>query len=78
MEVVIRIALMFFFIQFLVVMTMMAVTLLLARPEGPFLGRESGREAIRRSFAFLTHVPSQVFGFMVRLMRFLHFLPGTH
>ena len=39
MEVVIRIAHMFFFIQFLVVMTIMAVALLLAQVEVPVLGR---------------------------------------
>jgi hypothetical protein len=41
MEVIIRIALMFFFIQFLVVMTIMIVALLLARPEVPVWGREA-------------------------------------
>ena len=40
MELVIRIALMFFFIQFLVVVTVMAVALLLAMPEVPIVGSE--------------------------------------
>jgi hypothetical protein len=38
MELVIRIALMFFFIQFLVVVTVMTVALLLAMPEVPIWG----------------------------------------
>lgn len=75
MEAIIRIALMFFFIQFLVVMTMMTVALLLARPEVPVLGRESGLGAISRSFAFVIHLPAQVLrsgGHLVRLVRSLH------
>jgi hypothetical protein len=39
MEFVIRIVLMFFFIQFLAVTTLMTVALLLARPEVPTMGR---------------------------------------
>lgn len=75
MEVIIRIALMFFFIQFLVVITIMTVALLLARPEVPVLGRESGLGAISRSFAFVIHLPNQVFrsvGRLIHLRRFLH------
>jgi competence protein ComGC len=42
MEVVIRVALMFFLIQFLVVLTIMIVALLLARPEAPLWSRAAG------------------------------------
>jgi hypothetical protein len=75
MEIVIRIALMFFFIQFLVVVTIMSVALLLARLEVPVLGRMAGRGVISRSFAFVIHLPCQVFRFMLRRMhngRFFH------
>ncbi|MGD1101824.1 MAG: hypothetical protein ABSA59_07120 [Terriglobia bacterium] len=74
MEVIIRIALMFFFIQFLVVMTIMIVALLLARSEVPALGREPGHEALSRSFAFVIHLPSRVLGSVVRLVRSMHSL----
>ena len=58
--VIIQIALMFFFIQFLVVLTIMIVALLLARPEIPVWGREHGHDALRRSFAFVIHLPRRV------------------
>ena len=67
MEVVIQIALMFFFIQFLVVMTIMSVALLLERPDAPILGRTLGHAALSRSFAFVSNLPSRVQGSVVRL-----------
>ena len=78
MEVIIRIILVFFFIQFLVVMTMMTVALLLARLEVPVLGRESWLGAISRSFAFVIHLPSQILGSVVRLMHLRRFLHSVH
>jgi type II secretory pathway pseudopilin PulG len=72
MEVIIRIALMFFFIQFLVVMTIMAVALLLARPEVPALGRETGRQALSRSYAFVIHLPSRLYRSVARQVHFAH------
>jgi hypothetical protein len=72
MEVIIRIALIFFFIQFLVVMTIMTVALLLARPEVPALGREIRHQAISRSYAFVIHLPSRVYRSVARLVHFAH------
>ena len=67
MEVIIRIALMFFFIQFLVVVTIMVVALLLARPEVPVFGCETGRVGLKRSYAFIIHLPSRLLHSVVRL-----------
>jgi len=78
MEVIIRVVLMFFFVQFLVVTIMMVVALLLARLEVPPLGRESGHAALRRSLAFVIHLPSQVLRSVTRLMHFMHLLRGAH
>ena len=74
MEDITRIALMLFFIQFLVVTTIMIVALVLARPEVLVLGRESGLGAISRCIAFAIHLPSQIFRSVVRLMHFRRFL----
>jgi hypothetical protein len=65
---IIRIALMFFLIQFLVVLTIMVVALLVARPEAPLL----------RSLAFLISLPGRALRVVVRLARFVRsklFLP---
>jgi hypothetical protein len=71
-EVVVRIALLFFLIQFLVVMTIMIAALLLARPDVPVLGRESGRAAIRRSHAFVIRLPSYVLRSLLHLAHCMH------
>lgn len=71
MGVVIRIVLMFFLIEFLVVLTIMVVALLLTRPKVPLLGRESGPQAILRSLAFVLSLPRRGFGRASRLGRFL-------
>ncbi len=55
MEFIIRIVLMFLFIQFVVVMTIMSVALLLARTEVPTLGREFGNKVLR-SIVRLLHL----------------------
>lgn len=78
MEVIIRIALMFFFIQFLVVTTIMTVALLLARLEVPALGREPGHETLRRSFAFVIHLPSRALRSVVRRLHSMHSLWSVH
>ena len=69
MGVVLQIALAFFLIQFLVVLTIMVVALLLARPDVPLLGRETGSEAILRSLAFVGAVPRRTYGSVSRLAR---------
>jgi hypothetical protein len=76
MEVIIRIALMFFFIQFLVVVTIMIVALLLAQIEAPVLGRGLGQDALRRSFAMAAHLPGRAFRSVVRLVHSMHSLRG--
>jgi uncharacterized membrane protein (UPF0182 family) len=78
MEVIIRIALMFFFIQFLVVMTIMTVALLLARPEIPVWGHEPGHDALRRGFALVIHLPNRVLHSVMRLVHSMHSLRSAH
>ena len=72
MELAIRIALMFFFIQFLVVVTIMTVALLLARPEVPVLGRESCLAVLKRWVAPALHLPSRGFRSIVRRVQSMH------
>ena len=72
MELVIRIALMFFFIQFLVVMTIITVALLLAMPEVPMWGRELGPAWLKRSVAMARHLPSRGFRSVVRRVQSAH------
>ena len=57
MEVIIRVILMFFFIQFLVLITVMAVSLLLVRHEVPVLGREPGQRGTWTKFR-ICHPPA--------------------
>jgi hypothetical protein len=78
MEVIIRMVLMFFFIQFVVVMTIMTVALLLARPEVPALGRELGYDALKRSFARAVHFPGRVRRSVGRLAHSAHSLRSVH
>ncbi|MFZ0962658.1 MAG: hypothetical protein WAO35_17450 [Terriglobia bacterium] len=77
MKVVIRVVLMFFFIQFVVVMTIMVLALLLARPEVPALSRGTGN-AWRRSFAFVIHLPKRILRSVARLMHHMHLLGSVH
>lgn len=72
MEIIIRIALMFFFIQFLVVVTIMSVALLLARPKDSEWVCEPGHAAMRRSFIFVTHLPSRILRSAARLLHSMH------
>ncbi len=67
MGVILRIALAFFLIQFLVVLTIMVVALLVARPDVPLLGRETGTAAILRSLAFVGGLPRRTYGSAARL-----------
>ncbi len=69
MEVIIRITLMFFFVQFLVVSTIMIVALLLARPAELVLDRQSGHGVLSRGFASVIHLPSRVLHSASRLAR---------
>jgi len=72
MELVIRIALMFCFIQFLVIVTIMTVTLLMARPGVPVWSREPGRAAFVRAVAFAIHLPGRGFRSVVRRVQSTH------
>jgi hypothetical protein len=78
MEVIIQMALMFFFIQFLVVSTIMIVALLLARPEVPALGRELGHGGLRRGFASVIHIPGRVRRSVARWVHSAHSLRSVH
>jgi hypothetical protein len=77
MGVIIRVILMFLFIQFVVLITVMAVSLLLVRHEVPVLGRETGQEARGQSFAFVMHLPRRVLRSVVHRAQSMH-LPGVH
>jgi hypothetical protein len=72
MELVIRIALMFFFIQFVVIVTLMSMTLLMVRPGIPIWGREPGRAVLVRSVAFAIHLPGRGFRSVVRRVKSVH------
>jgi hypothetical protein len=72
MEAIIRVILMFFFIQFLVVITIMAVAMLSARQEVPVLGREPGKGTCGFSFAFVTHLANRVIRSGVRLVQSMY------
>ena len=72
MELVIRIALMFFFIQFLVVVTVMAVALLLAMPEVPIVGSELDIAWLKRSVVLALHLPSRGFRSVARRVQSTH------
>ncbi len=76
MGVIIRVILMFVFIQFVVLITVMAVSLLLVRHEVPVLGREPGQETRGQSFAFVIHLPRRVLRSVVRLAQSMH-LPSV-
>jgi len=78
MELIIRLVLMFVFIQFLVVMTIMTVALLLARPEVPLLGCEPGHEAIRRSYECLIHLPLRTIRSVGRWVHSMRLLRSAH
>jgi len=77
MGVIIRVILMFLFIQFVVLITVMAVSLLLVRHEVPVLGREPGHEARGPSLAFVIHLPRRVLRSVVRRAQSMH-LHGVH
>ena len=67
MEVIVQIVLMFIFIQFVVVMTIMSVALLLVRPELSVFGDDPAYEGLRRNFAFVIHLPSRARHSFLRL-----------
>jgi hypothetical protein len=58
-DVIVRIALVFFLIQFLVILTVMLVALLRAQPEVPLLDRESTQQALRQSLAVIVGLPGR-------------------
>jgi hypothetical protein len=72
MEVIVQVALLFLFIQFLVVMTIMTVALLLAREEVAGLGRAPGHRSLRRSFAAFIHLPGRVVRYAARRLNAAH------
>jgi hypothetical protein len=67
MEFIIRMTLMFFFVQFLVVSTIMVVALLLARTEG--VVSQPGPNVLSRSFVSVANWPSRIVRSVVRLVR---------
>ena len=78
MDVIIRIVLTFLLIQTLLVIAIMIVALLVARPEVPLLGRELRSQALTRSLHFLTRLLHRGFRLVARLARFVRtklFLP---
>jgi len=78
MLVIIQIALIFFLVQFLVVLAIMIVALLLARPEIPVWGRETGHDALQRSFKYVIHLPGRVLRSLVHRAHSTDFLHSAH
>jgi len=76
MEIVVRMILLFIFIQFLVVVTIMSVAILLARPEYPMFG-DMGHEALGRTLGFVIHAPVGTFRSSLRLVHQLR-IRGRH
>ena len=77
MEVIIQLALMFFFVQFLVMITIMLVSLLMAQTEVPMLGRETGTQTLRRSFSIAIHLPGRALRSLTRALHATHSWRGT-
>ena len=73
MELVIRVVLMFFFIQFLVVMTIMTLALLRAQPEVPILGPVPGARTLKQSMVFALDLPARAVRSITRRVRSMHF-----
>jgi hypothetical protein len=71
MDVIVHIALVFFLIQFLVILTVMVVALLRAQPEVPLLDWETTQQALKQSLAAIVGLPPRGFWLAVRLARFL-------
>ena len=67
---IIRIALMFFFIQFLVMISVMFVSMLMARQEVPVLGLPP--HSLRRSLAFAVQLPSRAVRSLARVLHVRH------
>ena len=72
MELVIRIALVFLFIQFLVVLSIMSLGLLLARQVGPTQSRASERVVTKRGCEFVASLPTRIGRSVLRLAHFRH------
>jgi len=72
-ELVIRIALMFFFIQFLVLITIMSVALMRARPEVPVCRSGVSTGGPKRSQASALHLPSVGFRAIAKRVRSVHY-----
>jgi hypothetical protein len=70
-EFIIRVALVFFLIQFLVVLTIMVVAELKAQSEGPLAGRKRGREGLLPTLASMASLPGRTVRAIVRLARFV-------
>lgn len=70
MEVIIRIALMFFFIQFLVMISVMFVSMFMARPKVPMLGLPP--HTVRRSLAFAVDLPGRAVRSLARVLHVRH------
>lgn len=67
MDGIIQAVLMFFFFQFLVVLGVMVAAILVARPEVPVWGREPGRQAMKRGFAFVVGLPGRALRILLRM-----------
>lgn len=72
METIIQTVLLFFFVQFLVVVTIMSVALLLTKPEVLLPGREPTGNNMNQRLAFILQAPNRILQAAVRLRRFMH------
>jgi hypothetical protein len=81
MDLILQIALTFFLIQFLVILTIMVVALLIVQPEVPIPGLGCGREALARSLTFVVGLPGRMWRtavWLVRLVRAKLTSPAYH
>ncbi|MGO8792795.1 MAG: hypothetical protein ACLQVL_36145 [Terriglobia bacterium] len=67
-----RVALMLFFVQFVVIMAIMIVGLLMARREASTLGCGSAQDPMRRRWGFVIRLPSRVFRYALRWVHSTH------
>jgi hypothetical protein len=66
---IIQTVLMFFFFQFLVILSVLMAAILVVRPDVRLLGREPGQPAPRRSWALAMGLPGRTLRSAVRVVQ---------
>jgi hypothetical protein len=72
MEAIGRVALMLFFVEFVVIIAIMIVALLIARREASTRGRGSALDPLRRRWRFVIRLPGRVLRYALRRVRSMH------